>query len=258
MTGRLRVAIGEQLRNCKEVITLGVRPQLSDYTAQERKLLLAADIIFYPTVRFVDIFGGVGKETFPSVNCYRFLGDKLKQTALFGLLKVPHPRTRAYYGDTQKERIAADFPFPLVGKRACRSSRGRYVFLIRDQNELSWYNKNFNPAFIQEYVAGERELRVSVLNYRLVYGCWWVASNFPYAVPFGSPLPEEGLPPEAVSLAKRIACSAKFSDVGVDMLFDGRRFRVLELNFRYGSKGWPGGCLGRLQAVEAMIGRGEL
>jgi ribosomal protein S6--L-glutamate ligase len=255
---RLRVAIGEQLQDCKGVITLGVRPQLSDYTAAERKLLLAAGMIFYPTARFVDIFASVGKETFPSVNCYRFLGDKLKQTALFRLLKVPYPRTRVYYGDTQKARIAADFPFPLVGKRAFRSSRGRHVFLIRDQSDLSWYTKKFNPAFIQEYVAADRELRVIVLNYGLVHGCWQVASDFPCTVPLGSPLPEERLPPEAVLLAKYIARSAKFSDVGVDMLFDGKEFWVLELNFRYGTKGWPGGHLSRLRAIAAMIERGEL
>ncbi len=258
MTERLRVAIGEQLRDCRGVITLGVRPQLSDYTAEERKMLLDAGTIFYPTVRFVDVFASVGKETFPSVNCYRFLGDRLKQTALFRLLKVPYPRTRVYYGDRQKERIAADFSFPLVGKRAFCSCRGRYVFLIRDQSKLSWYNKNFNPAFIQEYVAGDRELRVIVLNYRLVYGCWRVPTDFPDTVPVGSPLPEERLPPEAVSLAKHIAWSARFSDVGVDMLVDGRRFLVLELNFRYGSKGWPAGHPSRLQAIAAMIERGEL
>jgi ribosomal protein S6--L-glutamate ligase len=258
MTEPLRVAIGEQLRHCRGVITLGVRPQLSDYTAEERTLLLAASMIFYPTVRFVEIFASVGKETFPSANCYRFLGDKLKQTALFRLLKVPYPRTRVYYGDKQKERIAGDFPFPLVGKRAFRSSRGRHVFLIRDQNELSRYNKKFNPAFIQEYLASVCELRVIVLNYRVVYGCWRIASDFPNTVLLGSPLSEDGLPPEAVSLAKHIAYSSGFSDVAVDMLFDGRELWVLELNFRYGSKGWPGGRLSRLEAIAAMIERGEL
>jgi len=257
---RLRVAIGEQLRQCPGVITLGVRPQLSDYTTEERRILLAADRIFYPTVRFVDVFAGAGKETFPSVSCYRFLGDKLKQTALFGLLKVPHPRTRVYYGHKQKERIAADFSFPLVGKRAFRSSRGRHVFLIRDPGELCWYNEQFNPAYVQEYLRGERELRVIVLNYRAVWGSWRVPApgDFRCTVPLGPILPEEELPAESLSLAKEIACCGKFSDVAVDMLFDGRRFWVLELNFRYGSKGWPSHIQDRLQVIAAMIERGEL
>lgn len=260
MARRLRVAIGEQLRQCPGVITLGVRPQLSDYTTEERRILLAAERIFYPTVRFVEIFAGAGKETFPSVSCYRFLGDKLKQTALFGLLKVPHPRTRVYYGHKQKERIAADFSFPLVGKRAFRSSRGRHVFLIRDPGELSWYNKRFNPAYVQEYLPGERELRVVVLNYRSVWGSWRVPGpgDFRCTVPLGPILPEEELPAESLSLAKQIACCGKFSDVAVDMLFDGMRFWVLELNFRYGSKGWPSHIQDRLQVIAAMIERGEL
>jgi len=260
MATRLRVAIGEQLRQCPQVITMGVRPQLADYTRKERSLLLTADIIFYPTVRFVDIFASVGKETFPSVNCYRFLGDKLKQTSLFRLLNVPHPRTRVYYGDKQKERTAAEFSFPLVGKRAFRSSRGRHVFLIRDPGELSWYNQQFNPAYIQEYVAGGRELRVIVLNHRVVWGSWRVSApgDFHCALPVGPSLPEEALPPEALALAKHIACSGRFSDVAVDMLFDGSRFWVLELNFRYGCKGWPGHIQGRLQAIAAMVERGEL
>jgi ribosomal protein S6--L-glutamate ligase len=260
MAKGLRIAIGEQLRQCPGVITLGVRPQLSDYTGEERRLLLAADRIFYPTVRFVDIFAGAGKETFPSASCYRFLGDKLKQTALFRLLKVPHPRTRVYYGQKQKERIAVDFSFPFVGKRAFRSSRGRHVFLIRDPGELSWYNQHFNPAYVQEYLPGGRELRVIVLNYRVVWGSWRVPApgDFRCTVPFGPILPEETLPAEPLSLAKEIARSGKFSDVAVDMLFDGKRFWVLELNFRYGSKGWPGHIQDRLRVIGAMIERGEL
>ena len=260
MARRLLVAIGEQLRHCPGVITLGVRPQLSDYTAEERRLLLAADRIFYPTVRFVEIFAGAGKETFPSVSCYRFLGDKLKQTALFRLLKVPHPQTRVYYGDKQKERITADFSFPLVGKRAFRSSRGRHVFLIRDQGELSWYTKKFNPAYVQEYIPGDRELRIIVLNYRVVWGSWWVPApaDFRCTVPLEPILPQEALAAEPLSLAKGIACSGKFSDVAVDMLFDGRWFWILGLTFRYGTRGWPGHKQNRLEVIAAMIERGEL
>jgi len=257
---RLLVAIGEQLRHCPGVITLGVRPQLSDYSAKERRLLLAAHRIFYPTVRFVEIFAGAGKETFPSVSCYRFLGDKLKQTALFRLLKMPHPRTRVYYGDKQKERITADFSFPFVGKRAFRSSRGRHVFLIRDPNELSWYNKQFNPVYVQEYIPGDKQLRIIVLNYRVVWGSWWMPApdDFRCTVPLGPILPDEALPAEPLSMAKQIVCSGKFSDVAVDMLFDGKRFWVLGLNFRYGTKGWPGHIQDRLRVIAAMIERGEL
>jgi glutathione synthase/RimK-type ligase-like ATP-grasp enzyme len=134
------------------------------------------------------------------------------------------------------------------------------VFLIRDPGELSWYNQHFNPAYVQEYLPGGRELRVIVLNYRVVWGSWRVSApgDFRCTVPFGPILPEERLPAEPLSLAKEIARSGSFSDVAVDMLFDGKRFWVVELNFRYGSKGWPGHMQDRLQVIAAMIERGEL
>ena len=103
---RLRVAIGEQLKRCPHVITLGVRAQMADYTRGERELLLAAETVFYPTARFVDLFATLGKQTFPSSNCYRLAGNMLKQTALLRLLNVPHPRTRVYYGQKQKREGA--------------------------------------------------------------------------------------------------------------------------------------------------------
>jgi len=71
-------------------------------------------------------------------------------------------------------------------------------------------------------------------------------------------LPQEALAAEPLSLAKGIACSGKFSDVAVDMLFDGRRFWILGLTFRYGTRGWPGHKQNRLEVIAAMIERGEL
>jgi ribosomal protein S6--L-glutamate ligase len=257
---RLRVAIGEQLRACPNVVTLGVRSQLGEYNAQERKMILEADILFYPTVRFIDIFAALGKETFPSVNCYRLLGDKQKQTTLFRLLNVPHPHTRVYYGHKQKQQILEHFAFPLVAKKALRSSGGRHVFLIRDLDELEWYKRKYNPAYIQEYIVGEGELRVIVLNYRIVLGYWRIpaSGDFRCNVAQGGSLLTGELPREAVSLAGYVASAAELSDVAVDMIFDGKQFWVLELNFRYGDRGWRHAGLDRIQMIMAMIEEGEL
>ncbi len=134
------------------------------------------------------------------------------------------------------------------------------MFVIRDPGELSWYIKKFNPVYIQEYIPGDKELRIIVLNYRVVWGSWWipVPGDFRCTVPLGPVLPDEALPAQPLSMAKKIACSGKFSDVAVDMLFDGEKFWVLGLNFRYGTKGWPGHIQDRLQTIAAMIERGEL
>jgi ribosomal protein S6--L-glutamate ligase len=233
---------------------------MADYTRRERGLLRAADMIFYPTVRFVDIFATLGKQTFPSVNCYRFLGNKAKQTALLRLLNLPHPRTRIYYGDKQKRSIPGHFDFPFVAKRPFRSSGGRHVFLIKDHADLDRFTRRFNPAYIQEYVPGGRELRVNVLNYRVVLGYWRVAADGDFRCNLAQQgrLEEGDVPEEAVSLAHHVACAAELSDVAVDMVYDGSRFLVLELNFRYGFRGWHHLGKNRIDLITEMIDRGEL
>jgi ribosomal protein S6--L-glutamate ligase len=233
---RQRVAIGEQLKACPQIITLGVRPQMADYTEQERRLLRTADIIFYPTDQYVDLFATLGKETFPSVDCYRLRGNRLKHTALLRLLNVPHPRTRVYYGHKQKREILNEFVFPFVAKKGCEAADGKQIFLITNREKLDWYNQHFNPALIQEYVAPKKELRVSRK------GTWKT----------------DDVDPEGVELAKIIATEANLSDVAVDMVFDGSRYWVLELNFFWDETDSHQAGPDRIKLIMEMIEKGEL
>lgn len=257
---RLRVAIGEQLKACSQVITLGVRSQMTDYSTWERELLLAADMIFYPTVKFVDIFASLGKETFPSANCYRLRGDRLKQTALFRLLRVPHPRTRVYFGRKQKQEIVKDFEYPFLGKKPFGSSDNRQLFLIQNKEKLNWYKEQFNPAYVQEYIAGEREIRILVLNCRIVEGSWRESAgdDFSCSSTRRGIVRVDQLPAEAVSLARYIASSAGLTDVAVDFIADGKRCWATELSFRYGDRTWRQLGQDRLKMVMDMIDREEL
>lgn len=256
---RLRVAIDEELKECSRVVTLGVRPQLSDYSSEELKLLRDADIIFHPTERFVDIFAAMGKETFPSIHCYRLLGNKPQQTTLFRLLDVPHPRARVYYGDKQKTRIPDHFEFPLVAKNPFHTPGEEYVYLIRDSEALKCYNECFNPAYIQEYVAGELELRLLVVNYKVISG---YRRRLPGKGDLEAEVPGVMGPGEisgeAVALAHKVASAARLSDVAVDMVFDGERFWIVELNFRHDNRGWPYTREDGIKEIVAMIERGEL
>ena len=257
---RQRVAIGEQLKGCPQVITLGLRSQLTDYTRAERELLRTADIIFYPTDRFVDLFATLGKETFPSLNCYRLSGNRLKQTSLLRLINAPHPKTRVYFGHRQKQNILQDFRFPLVVKKPRDASNGNHVFFVNHREKLDWYNQNFNPAYIQEYVAAEQQLRVVVLNYHTVFG-------------YQRPLTKEGfvdtsaswgawrldeVDAEAVELARNIARDGNLSDVAVDMVFDGSNYWVLELNFHYEESDLQQPGLDRTRLIIEMIEKGDL
>ena len=257
---RQRVAIGEQLKECSQVITLGVRSQLTDYTRVERELLRTADMIFYPTDRFVDLFATLGKETFPSLSCYRLRGNRLKQTSLLRLLKAPHPRTHVYFGHKQKQEILQDFGFPFVAKQPRDASDGNHVFFVNHAEKLDWYNQNFNPAYIQEYVAAEQQLRVVVLNYHAVFGYQrpLIREGFmDTSAPRGAWIVHK-VDTEAVELAKNIAREGNLSDVAVDMAFDGSNYWVLELNFHYDESDLQQPGPDRVKFVSEMIDRGEL
>ena len=258
--GRLRVAIGEQLKECPRVITLGVRSQLADYDRGEQELLRTADMIFYPTDRFVDLFATLGKETFPSISCYRLRGNRLKQTALLRLLNALHPRTRVYYGHKQKQEILDDFAFPFVAKKPSDASEGGHVFFINDSERLEQYNQSFNPAYIQEYIAGEHELRVVVINYKTVFGYQrrFTGGGFMDTSASGRTWRLDKVDIEAVELAKNIAHNAELSEVAVDMVFDGSVYWVLELNFHYEESNLYQDGPDRIRLIAAMIERGEL
>ena len=116
MTGPPPVAIGARLKTCPEILTLGFRPNFTDYSPREQELLLGAKTILYPTAFYADLFNAMGKPTFPSFHTYKFAQDKIKQTAMFGLLDIPHPRTRVFYGPRQKTGITDHFDFPFVAK----------------------------------------------------------------------------------------------------------------------------------------------
>ena len=97
------IALESRLRQCKNVITLGVRPNFSDYTSEEAHLIRNASKIYYPSSFYADLFDAIGKNTFPSYHTYKCVQDKIKQTALFELLNISHPRTRVFYGKRQKK-----------------------------------------------------------------------------------------------------------------------------------------------------------
>ena len=257
---RLRVAIGEQLRKCPQVITLGVLSQMGDYTEKQLELLRTAEIIFYPTARFVDLFATMGKVTFPSVNCYRFRGDRLKQVALLRMLNLPYPRTRVYYGYRQKQKILEDFAFPLIAKKPIRSEAGRDVFLIEDSDKLEGYSRKVNPAYIQEHVPSEIELRVAVINYEKILGSWLRVAGGDYrenSLDAGA-WQAERVPTDAINLAKNLARQGGLSDVTVEMIFDGSQYQVVELIFQCDEMGSLHPGQERLKTIIEMIERGEL
>lgn len=257
---RIRVAIGEQLKTCPQVMTLGLRSQMADYTEQERRLLRTADMIFYPTERYVDFFATLGKETFPSVNCYRLRGNRLKHTALLRLLNVTHPRTRVYYGHKQKREILKEFVFPFVAKKARGAADKRQVYLINNRKQLDWYKQHFNPALIQEYVAPKEELRVIVLNYQTTFAYQRniISGESQDSSSLRGRWKADDVDLGGVGLAKIIARNANLSEVAVDMVFDGSRHWIVELNFLWDETDSHQTGFDRTKLIIEMIEKGEL
>ncbi len=109
------VALGSRLRDVPEVLTLGVKSNFYDYTPHERALILGARIILYPTLNYAQFFTTMGKKIFPSLETYLYADKKIKQTTLFYMSGIPHPRTRIYYHLHHCD-ILKDFSFPFVAK----------------------------------------------------------------------------------------------------------------------------------------------
>ena len=169
------IRLEARIKKCTNVLTLGVRPNFCDYTLEEADLIRKADKIYYPTLFYADLFDAIRKETFPSYHTYKCAQDKIKQTALFHLLQIPHPRTRVFHGKRQKDRILDYFKFPFIGKIPRGSAQGRGVFLIENRKELDSYCALPEPAYIQEFIESDRDVRAVVIGKKVVHAYWRIA-----------------------------------------------------------------------------------
>ena len=254
------IAIESRLKSCRNVITLGVRPNFSDYSPQDAKLIRIAKKIYYPTTFYADLFDAMGKSIFPSYHTYKCVQDKIKQTALFNLLKIPHPETRIFYGKRQKLTITEYFKFPFIGKIPRGSAMGRGVYLIKNEEELSAYLNIVTPAYIQEYLPSDRDIRIVVIGNNFVHGYWRIApsDDFRSNVAVGGTISLAPVPKEALDLAIYTAQSCKWNDVGIDICIYKNKYYVLEANMKYGKEGFREAGIDYIKLMEDMIENKEL
>ncbi len=234
------IALEARLRNCKNVLTLGVRPNFSDYSPRETELIRKADKVYYPTAFYADLFDAMGKATFPSYHTYKCVQDKIKQTALFDLLNLPHPHTRVFYGKRQKKSILDHFSFPFIAKIPRGSALGSGVYLIHNEKELRNYLELTSPAYVQTYLPIDRDIRVVVIGRRIVHAYWRIAppDEFRSNLAVGGQISLEAVPEKARDLALQVALSCRWDDVGIDICEYKGRFYVLEANMKYGKQGF--------------------
>ncbi|MCP4720815.1 MAG: RimK family alpha-L-glutamate ligase [Desulfobacteraceae bacterium] len=234
------IAIGARLKKRPQIHTIGFKPNFFDYSPHEQKLLFSSSKIYYPTAFYSDLFNAMGKPTFPSYHTYKFAQDKIKQTAMFQILGLPHPRTKIFYGPQQKKLILKEFHFPFIAKIPRGSARGIGVHLIQTPEDLHQYLNKKGPAYIQEYLPIDRDMRIIVIGRQIVLGFWRIArkDNFKTNLSQGGEISFDPLPQKALDLALLTADKCGWNDVGIDIVQSGNQLYVLEGNMKYGTKGF--------------------
>ncbi|MBF0204193.1 MAG: RimK family alpha-L-glutamate ligase [Desulfamplus sp.] len=273
-----KIALGARLKHCRNVITLGFKPNFIDYSSEESRLIHNADKIYYPTAFYANMFHTMGKSTFPNLNTYHFVQDKIRQTALFNMLNIPHPHTRVFYGQKQKLEILNNFQFPFIAKKPRGSSMGKGVYLINDREMLSLYlsisesgsTKNYEltergsassfPAYIQEYCPHERDIRVVVIGKEIVLAYWRVShsNDFRANISCGGKISFDNIPEKALKLALHTAVSCGWDDVGLDIVENRGEFLVVEANMKYGRKGFIKAGMDYNLVLENLIATGKI
>lgn len=233
-----RVSLGKRLR-AGSVPRLGINPNWCGYTEEERRQIAGAGKVFYPGPVFEQIIRASGSEVFPC-NYYYFMGNKIAQTELFQLLEIPHPRTLIYYGRKRLRKIVEDFAFPFIAKTPIHSSQGLGVFLINNENDLAGYLEKHNPAYIQDFLPLNRDLRVVLIGGRVVHAYWRIhcPDDFRNNVSRGGRVSFEDIPQSALDFAGSVALRCRFDEVGLDICEHQDSYLVLEANMAYGLKGF--------------------
>jgi ribosomal protein S6--L-glutamate ligase len=254
------IALEHRLRRCRNVRTLGVRTNFVDYSDDEIRAIRRAPKIYYPSVFYADLFDAMGKSLFPSYHTYKCVQDKIKQTALFYLLDIPHPFTRVFYGKRRLEKIVRVFSFPLIAKIPRGSALGRGVFLVQNGEELAAYLRLSPVAYIQEYLALDRDIRVVVIGDRVVHAYWRLAAQGEYRsnVAAGGTISLEKVPEKALALALHTAQACGWDDVGIDICVHQGRCLVLEANMKYGKEGFRRAGIDYFKMMEEMIDNGAI
>lgn len=256
---KLRICLGKRLRSAPSFRCLGVKPNWADYSREEQEALSGAEEVYYPSPLYEDLFLSMGKKVFPRSST-GFIGNKIRQTNLFQLLGISHPRTRLYYGRDRLHRICDDFAYPFVAKTPVGSSMGKGVRLIRNGDELESYLEKHRPAYIQEYLPIDRDLRVVLIGGEVVHAYWRIGQpdDFRNNVTQGAAVSFENIPDEALQFAESVARLCRFDEVGLDVCHARGRYYVIEANMVYGLEGFKQAGLDIYEILADLDRKGKL
>ncbi|MDY6851728.1 MAG: RimK family alpha-L-glutamate ligase [Thermodesulfobacteriota bacterium] len=252
-----RISLGFRPRGCRYVRILGLKPNLDDYDGESRALIRQAKRILYPTPFFAQTLTDAGKRVFPSARHYYYHGDKLRQTTLFSLLNLPHPRTRFFFGRRVKD-VGRYFSFPFIAKIPRGLGQGRGVFLIQNEEDWRAYLTRTRVAYVQERLLLERDLRVVIMAGRLVAAYWRIVPEhgFRSNLAQGGRIDLSGVPEDGVAFAMDAVRRCGFDDVGLDVCRYRGQWLVIEANMHYGTKGLTKAGVSLAQVLDQLIEEG--
>jgi ribosomal protein S6--L-glutamate ligase len=137
---------------------------------------------------------------------------------------------------------------------------GRGVYLIQNDRELAEYCNVKGPAYIQEYLPIDRDIRVVVIGGQVVHAYWRVASAGEYRtnVAAGGHIELDDVPADALQLACETAKCCGWDDVGIDICEHQGAYYVLEGNMKYGREGFRQAGLDYQQLMSDLISKGVI
>ncbi len=222
------VSLGLQLKNCPRVITLGARASLLHYNYHELEIVKSAQIIFFPTLRFVDIFLTAGKKIYPSAESYLVGSNTLKQIIFFKLLNVPHPRSLICMSREGMGKVLSEFSYPFVGINYKRKNKSKSEYLIKNMDDLIAYLKTNKLCLFREAVSGQNLIKVVVIDSEIVvaYECTGHERSEL------SILDEHvGLPMNVENVLERILSSSKLNHFVAEFVWQENNHLLTRLNY---------------------------
>lgn len=117
---------------------------------------------------------------------------------------------------------------------------GRGVFLIQNQTDYDGYLSLGTPAYIQEYLTLDRDMRVVVIGKEVAHAYWRITADgeFRSNLAAGARISLEPVPSQARALALHTAKACRWNDVGIDICSHNGKLFVLEANMKYGKEGF--------------------
>jgi ribosomal protein S6--L-glutamate ligase len=137
---------------------------------------------------------------------------------------------------------------------------GRGVYQIRNAAELADYCNIPGPAYIQQYLPIDRDIRVVVIGAEVRHAYWRVsaAGEFRTNVAAGGRILLDAVPRAALDLARHTARKCRWDDVGLDICYAAGQWYVLEANMKYGKSGFRAAGLDYYQLMDDLIANGTI